>query len=251
MDKTWRHGQFVWREMMCPDVAKAKAFYGELLGWTFKDMPMGKFVYTIAENGGRGVGGLMPSTPEMGPPAWMSYVSVKDADEIVRVAKESGATLPMPIESAPGVGRFAVLNDPTGSWVGFLQGENPGDAPGTPSPGDFCWETLNTTDIEKAKAFYTKLFGWTASGGPGGNMTVFSAESNQVADVEPAQPGTPSHWLTHVVVPKLEAAREKAEKLGATIFVPVIDIPQVGRICIIQDPLGAVISLFEPGMPAS
>lgn len=251
MEKSWRYGQFVWREMLCPDVAKAKAFYGELFGWTFADMPMGPFTYTIVKKGDKQVGGIMPSTPQMGPPAWMSYVSVEDADEIVRVAKANGGQLPMDVQSAPGVGRFAVLNDPTGGWVGFLQGESAGDAPGMPGAGEFCWETLNTTDIEKAKAFYTTLFGWTAAGGPGGNMTVMSAESTQVADFEPVQPGMPSHWLAHVVVEKLEAARERAEKLGAKIFVPVIDIPQVGRICIIQDPIGAVISLFEPGMPAA
>jgi len=251
MDKVWRHGQFVWREMLCPDVAKAKGFYGELFGWTFADMPMGPMTYTIISAGSRQVGGIMPSTPQMGPPAWLSYVSVKDADETVRAAEAGGGKLPMGVQSAPGVGRFGVVNDPTGGYVGFLQGESASDPAGMPAAGEFCWETLNTTDIEKAKAFYATLFGWTAAAGPGGNMNVFSAGETQVADVEPAQPGMPSHWLAHVVVAKLEPARERAEKLGAKVFVPVIDIPQVGRVCIIQDPVGAVISLFEPGMPAA
>ena len=34
------HGTFSWRELMTNDVAKAKAFYGATLGWTFDDMPM-------------------------------------------------------------------------------------------------------------------------------------------------------------------------------------------------------------------
>jgi uncharacterized protein len=34
------HGTFNWNELMTRDVAKAKAFYGATLGWTFSDMPM-------------------------------------------------------------------------------------------------------------------------------------------------------------------------------------------------------------------
>jgi predicted enzyme related to lactoylglutathione lyase len=252
MEKSWRHGQFVWREMLCPDVAKAKAFYGELLGWSFDDMPMGPFTYTLARKGDKQVGGLMPSTPEMGPPAWLSYVSVKDADETVRAAESHGGKLMMPIGSAPGVGRFGVIKDVTGGYFGILQGESAGDAPGMPGPGEFCWETLNTTDLEKSKAFYGAVLGWAAGAGMGGGMPVMNAGEAMVADFEPTQPGLPTHWLTHVVVPgKLEASREKAEKLGAKALAPIIDIPKVGRIAIMQDPIGAVISLFEPGMPAT
>ena len=43
------HGTFNWNELMTHDVAKAKAFYGATLGWTFSDMPMqAGGVYTLA-----------------------------------------------------------------------------------------------------------------------------------------------------------------------------------------------------------
>ncbi len=251
MEKSWRYGQFVWREMLCPDVAKAKGFYGELLGWTFEDVPMGHFTYTVAKAGGQNAAGFMPSTPEMGPPAWLSYVSVQDIDATVRAAEASGGKLVMPVASAPGVGRFGVVNDPTGGYVGLLQGESAGDAPGMPGAGQFCWESLNTTDLEKAKAFYAATLGWTVSAGTG-SQNVARAGEAMVADFGDAQHGMPSHWLAHVVTPgKLEDAQEKAVRLGAKALAPIIAIPQVGRIAILQDPIGAVISLFEPQAPAA
>jgi len=36
----WSHGQFHWNELMTRDVARAKKFYGDAMGWTFQSMPM-------------------------------------------------------------------------------------------------------------------------------------------------------------------------------------------------------------------
>lgn len=255
MSSEYRHGQFVWREMMCPpaEVEKAKAFYGELLGWSFGEMNMMPgMTYTLCQVGGRPIGGIFPSPPEMGPPAWMSYVSVSDVDDTVRASEARGGNTVMKPDTVAGIGRFAVINDPTGGFLGVMHGESgDGPAPGMPAVGEFCWETLGTTDVDKARAFYTEVIGWNQGAGPDAGMVVFAAGATQVADIEKVEPGMPSHWLCHVVAGPLEPAREKAAKLGATILVPVIDIPHVGRICIIKDPAGAVISLFEPAAPAA
>src|SRR5262249_60226315 len=39
----------------------------------------------------------------------------------------------------------------------------------------------------------------------------------------------------------------KAVKLGGQQIVPPSDIPNVGRFAVIQDPTGAIISIFQPG----
>jgi predicted enzyme related to lactoylglutathione lyase len=251
--KQWRHGQVVWRELLCPDAAKAKAFYGELCGWSFSDMPMGPgMTYTVAKRGDKQVAGFMPASPNMGPPAWLSYVSVKDIDATVAAAKSHGGKVPMDPMSAPGVGRFCVVNDPTGGYLGLLQGESAGDAPGMPKPGEFCWESLNTSDVEKAKAFYQAVLGWSIGTGMGNDMPIFKAGEAMVADVAPLPaPGMPTHWLAHLVVERLEAGRDRAVKLGGSVLMPLVEIPKVGRIAVVRDSLGAVVSLFEPGRPAT
>ena len=52
------NGTFIWREIMTPDVAASKRFYGEVFGWNFEDMPMDGFTYTIIKNGETGVGSI-------------------------------------------------------------------------------------------------------------------------------------------------------------------------------------------------
>lgn len=252
MENTYREGQFVWRELMTPDVGKARAFYGELLGWTSQEMPMPTGLYTVFKKGDQMVAGAM-ATPAGAPypPAWASYVSVTDVDATVKACTANGGQALMGGEDVPGVGRIAMIADPTGGVLGLLRNlTTDGPAPGMPGPGTFCWETLNTTDIDRAKSFYTAVIGWTGSTGPA-NMLVFAAGTVQVADVEPAPPGLPSHWLLHVVVEKLETSREKAEQLGAKVLMPLVEIPSIGRICVIADPTGAAISLFEPAPPAA
>ncbi|HET6972241.1 MAG TPA: VOC family protein [Phenylobacterium sp.] len=52
-------GRFIWYELMTPDVAGAKAFYGKVAGWGAQDMPMGDGPpYTVLDVGGAGVGGI-------------------------------------------------------------------------------------------------------------------------------------------------------------------------------------------------
>ncbi|MEZ4314710.1 MAG: VOC family protein [Polyangiaceae bacterium] len=252
MENTYRVGQFAWRELMTRDTAKARAFYTEMFGWVASDMPMPQGTYTTFKNGDAMVAGMM-EMPKEAPvdAAWMSYVSVPDVDAAVKAATENGGTVMLPGTTMPGVGRFAMVADSTGGVIGLLRGET-GDSPAPfpPPAGAFCWESLNTTDIDKSKAFYSKVAGWTTGTGPGG-MPVFMADTVQVADVQGAPPGVPTHWLLHVVVDKLDAARTKAEQAGAKVMMPRIDIPTIGAICIITDPTGAAISLFEPAPPAA
>ena len=106
-------------------------------------------------------------------------------------------------------------------------------------------------EIERAKRFYQGVFGWQTSKMLGADATVFgvgSAPDQAVADVQKAN-GMPPAWLTYVVVEAIEPARAKAEKLGAKVMVPLVEIPTVGRISFIVDPTGGHIGLFQPQMP--
>ncbi len=118
---------FCWHELMTSDVAGAKAFYSSLFGWGHADMPMGPSTYTLWKVGGQDVGGLMGMPGgECGgqsiPPAWMIYVAVPDVDASAKKAVELGGKVchgPMDI---PGIGRFAVLEDPKGAVISVFKG---------------------------------------------------------------------------------------------------------------------------------
>jgi predicted enzyme related to lactoylglutathione lyase len=114
--------------------------------------------------------------------------------------------------------------------------------------GAFSWCELMTTDVEAAKGFYTKLFGWDTEvmTMPGMSYTVVKAGGKGIGgimDMPPDAPrGTPPMWGSYVTVDDVDATAKTAEKLGAKLLVPPRDIPDVGRFCVIQDPQGAVIS---------
>lgn len=245
-------GRMIWREAMTKDVEKAKAFYGALFGWAFKDMPMGpEHTYTIVENAGKGIGGVMGPTPETAsaPACWLAYVSVPDVDAAAAAAKAGGGQVvwgPVDIE---GVGRMATIVGFDGATISVMKPTPMGETPprGRPAVGEFCWETLTTADVAKAKAFWTSVMPWKVSSGVGmDTFAVGDGMENQVADIQTAQGPVPPNWLSFVVVEKLEPANEKVAKLGGTVMMPGIAVPGIGRIAVVLDDQGAALGLFEP-----
>jgi uncharacterized protein len=121
-------GVFVWNELATTDVDGAKAFYGDIFGWTSRDMAMGEgMAYTMFERAGGGgdVGGGMPLTEDMKahgvPSNWLSYLGTEDVDASTAKAKELGATVHMEPTDIPDIGRFSVLQDPTGAAFALFQ----------------------------------------------------------------------------------------------------------------------------------
>jgi predicted enzyme related to lactoylglutathione lyase len=116
-------GVFVWDELATSDVAAAKTFYSEVLGWSSEDMDMGgDFTYTIFKhpNAEQGVGGAMPQG-EAPATMWLSYIDAPDIDATAAKAKELGATVmrePFDIEN---IGRIAIVIDPTGAAFGLFK----------------------------------------------------------------------------------------------------------------------------------
>ena len=111
---------FVHLELATPDLAKAKAFYSGLFGWSFTDNDMGPMgVYsTFAPDSGP-MGGVY-SMPGM-PPGWMAYVGVDDIDEATAKAKELGATIVRDVTEIPGIGWMTVMMDPTGAAISMFE----------------------------------------------------------------------------------------------------------------------------------
>jgi hypothetical protein len=117
------HGTFRWNALMTTDVERAKAFYGATVGWTFKTMAMPEGDYTLAHIGGAPVAGLMEMgamVPPGTPPHWFAYLEVDDVDQrVAEVAAHGGRVLPPPFD-IEGVGRIAILADPTGAVMGWM-----------------------------------------------------------------------------------------------------------------------------------
>lgn len=117
--------------------------------------------------------------------------------------------------------------------------------------GRFVWHDLMTTDIEKAQAFYTALFGWTIHPQDmmGFTYNMVRAGGTDLGGIVPLDPslGMPSHWMCYLHAPgSINEIAAKIIELGGTIVQPPFEIPEVGNMAVATDPQGAYFSPFEP-----
>ncbi|HVP54332.1 MAG TPA: VOC family protein [Candidatus Eisenbacteria bacterium] len=112
----------------------------------------------------------------------------------------------------------------------------------------FVHMELNTTDLAKAKEFYSQLFDWKLEDMPGPMeyTLIKPAEGPGGGMMTHPVPGAPSMWLTYVGVDDVKAVTEKAKSLGATVLRDVTEVPGYGSFSIISDPTGAVLAMWKP-----
>lgn len=113
------------------------------------------------------------------------------------------------------------------------------------------WDELLTSDMKAAEKFYSAVVGWTVSpsdGGSGPYDLWTRAGGRTIGGVMPIPEGMnfPPHWLMYIGVPKLEEAIGRIEQLGGRAMSPVIEVPGVGRMRVMNDPQGAIFAIFEP-----
>lgn len=120
-----------------------------------------------------------------------------------------------------------------------------------PIVGEFVWNELATTNVQKAKDFYSKVFGWEfidkkmddmtytiiKKDGKefGGMWSIPTAQQNQI----------PPHWLAYILVENVEQSLDNARKNGATIIKPIQKAGDKGLFAVIKDPSGAHIALWQ------
>jgi uncharacterized protein len=158
------HGRFVWYELLTTDIAAAKAFYRDVVGWTTQDASTPRFTYTHLIAGTEAIGGLM-ELPEEGrkkgaTPRWVGYVAVDEIDRTVDLLKRLGGAVYVPPTDS-NIGRIAIVVDPQTATLALVSGLTARGSPDeTDQPGHVGWHELLAEDAEKAFAFYSEVFGW-------------------------------------------------------------------------------------------
>jgi hypothetical protein len=239
-----------WVDHATKDLDASNSFYGTLLGWEADDQGEEMGHYTLMRKGGKTVAGNMKATMEGQPSAWVSYISVADADATVDLAKKVGATVFVEPMDVADIGRMAVFADPTGAAIGVWQPKTFHGAELANESGAFAWTELNTRDVPAAKAFYTEVFGWQPNDIDldGMKYTEWKLADKSIAgmmtmpDMVPTD--VPAHWLVYFAVDDTDATASTAAGLGATTFVPPTDIPP-GRFAVLADPEGAVFAVMK------
>jgi uncharacterized protein len=115
-------GHWLWNELHTSDPTGALPFYEKVLGFSHRSMDMGpEGAYHILSKGGVDRGGVTGHLPAGVPAHWLPYVNVDDADATIARARRMGAKIQVGPEDIPGVGRFGVLQDPTGAVLAIMK----------------------------------------------------------------------------------------------------------------------------------
>jgi uncharacterized protein len=115
----------------------------------------------------------------------------------------------------------------------------------------FVHVELNTTDVDKAKSFYGRLFNWKLEDVPMGDMNytmIHVGDGVAGGIMKNPMPNAGSFWLAYVLVDDIQAATTRAKELGAKIVKDVMEVQGAGWLSIIQDPTGAGLGLWKPKM---
>jgi uncharacterized protein len=250
---TRKTGEFCWINMLTPQPAQAREFFGTLLGWTYAEIPgLGHAV----EVGGRDIGGLFdlnaPNTPKGIPPSIGVMVKVDSADATCEKVTSLGGKVKPPFDIMDNL-RMAVCFDPNGANFDVWE---PKKAHGTDVdcslPGAPRWFETLTTDVDRAANFYAELFGWTAEATPSPalNYTTFKLGATPVAgmlQITPRMRMVQPHWRTYFTVKDADATARKAVELGGTLCMTMKDVPGLGRFCGITSPQGVTFWVVKYG----
>jgi predicted enzyme related to lactoylglutathione lyase len=114
--------------------------------------------------------------------------------------------------------------------------------------GTFCWVELGTPDVDRAKAFYSGLLGWTieeVESSDAGTYLIGRIDGKDVAGLHDHSEGGAHGWDSHIAVDDLEAALRRVVDLGGNPKEDPHVIPDSGRVAGITDPGGAEVFLWQ------
>jgi uncharacterized protein len=246
-------GEPCWADVLAPDVDAARRFYGSVFGWTFQSSGPEFGDYVMCSVDGKLVAGISPLPPaDAVPSAWSLYLSSADVDATAVAVEQQGGKITMGPIDVPGNGRMLFALDPSGAAFGAWQAGRHTGAQLFGEPGALCWAELNTRAPDVADLFYASLFGYAQDQIGDGSTFDFTAWTVSGGDavcgrlaMTPEWDGIPPHWMVYFTVADADQAAARVVAAGGEVRQGPFDSPH-GRIGVIADPGGAVLSIIDP-----
>ncbi len=239
-----------WVDLASPDVDASVAFYGGLFGWDAPELAPEAGGYRTFQLDGVPVAGVGPIMVPGQPPAWLTYVSVDDADAAADRITQAGGTVFVPPMDVLDVGRMVVFADPTGAACAVWQARAHQGAGLVNEPGALTWNELSSRNTPAAADFYSAVFGWGAATAQMGHgeYTEWQLDGFPVGGMMPmpeeVPAEVPSYWLAYFGTADCDATVTRARDGGAQVVVPPSDIPP-GRFAVLADPTGATFAVIR------
>jgi predicted enzyme related to lactoylglutathione lyase len=111
-------------------------------------------------------------------------------------------------------------------------------------PGAIVHVEFHSTDPEREKAFYSKVFGWKFQDMPEMNYSLFEAPSGPGGGLQRHGEGGPM-VLNYLLSENIDKTLRAIEDNGGRVMNPKMEIPGYGWWALFQDPTGLTMALYE------
>jgi predicted enzyme related to lactoylglutathione lyase len=116
-------------------------------------------------------------------------------------------------------------------------------------PASIVWFEIPADNLQRARKFYSKLFGWKITKFPGMSMPYWHVDTrggDQTPDGGMLDRQSPQHGITNYIsVASVDKAAANVRKLGGKVIMPRTAVPQMGYFVICQDTEKNMFALWE------
>ena len=260
-------GDFCWFNLLSPQPADARAFFGSVLKWTYDAIPgVGHTVLVggaggdTGDTGGSGkkIGGIFDvvsaQTPNGTAPAIVGMVKVASVDATCATMREHGGKVKYAFDIGANL-RMAVTTAPEGADIDLFEPKGTaGTEADTRVHGAPALFELRSASARAVADYCGAVFGWTSvvEEGAGAHSEVHVVcvkEGRCVARVRevPAHEvkATGPRWTVYFTATDLDATEKTAVDLGATVLEPAAEMKGVGRVSVLVSPQGVRFGLVQ------
>jgi uncharacterized protein len=124
--------------------------------------------------------------------------------------------------------------------------------PEPPRVGTVCWHDLTVPNADEVRDFYRAVVGWSPQPLEMGGYSDYVMTDPSgvgvagVCHARGANADLPPVWLVYVAVEDLERSAARCAELGGSVLAGPRSAGG-GRFCVIRDPAGAVVGLYQSG----
>jgi predicted enzyme related to lactoylglutathione lyase len=120
-------------------------------------------------------------------------------------------------------------------------------------PASIVWFEIAADNLDRARTFYSSLFGWKIEKFPGlqDYWHIDTGGGDETPDGGLMKRKMPEHGITNYInVASVDQHMAKVQKLGGKICMPKTAVPQMGYFAICQDPENNMFALWEKNQNA-
>jgi predicted enzyme related to lactoylglutathione lyase len=243
-------GKVIWHDLFTDDVIGARDFYTGTFGWQYEEYRGGGKTYIVFTHTGRALAGLVElRNPAKNENQWVSYVSVRDVDQVAAYVSANGGKVLLSPRTLHQHGKLAIFADPEGAAFGVLSSFS-GDPEDTLSrSGEWIWADLLARNPQQQAKFYQGIAGYTVVDDTRSaevNDFFLRADGFARAGVGPlpAEDILPN-WLPYLRVADVMGTLAKATQFGGSVILqPSMELFN-GKLAIIADPSGAAFGIVQ------